>query len=172
MKISAVFAIVLLLASCGHPSGVMTPVVLTATTPKTAQVDMLVATTRQPSGDPATLFNGERSPKPYLTDISVSLPPGRKSGEVQWPKRLPPNPATDFAVTHVQPIATVPEGRVWFKQHIQGGHVRSLSLGSSLRLSGTTEMPTAERLCGSLIRSKAAPRKQSRPLRCAKSPNL
>jgi esterase/lipase superfamily enzyme len=122
MKISAVFAIVLLLASCGHPSGVMTPVVLTAATPKTAQVDMLVATTRQPSGDPATLFNGERSPKPYLTDISVSLPPGRKSGEVQWPKRLPPNPATDFAVTHVQPIATVPEGRVWFKQHIQGGH--------------------------------------------------
>ena len=110
------------LAGCGHPSGVMTPVALTTNTPKTSQIDMLVATTRQPSGNPATLFNGERSPKPYLTNIVVSIPPKRESGTVQWPERLPPNPATDFAVTRVRQIDTVSEGRAWFRQHIIGGH--------------------------------------------------
>ncbi|MGO6678731.1 alpha/beta hydrolase [Rhizobium leguminosarum] len=110
------------LYACGHPSGVMQPVALTATAPRTAQVDMLVATTRQPSGDPATLFNGERSPKPYMTEIAVSIPTKREPGTVQWPQRLPPNPATDFAVTRVKQIDTIPEGRAWFRQHIQGGH--------------------------------------------------
>lgn len=112
----------LLLSGCGHPSGVMTPITLTTTTPKTSQVDMLVATTRQPSGNAATLFNGERSPKPYLTEVAVSIPPKRAPGTVQWPSKLPPNPATDFAVTRVRQIDTVPEGRAWFKQHIEGGH--------------------------------------------------
>jgi len=112
------------LAGCGHPSGVMTPVALTAATPRTTEVSMLVATTRQPSDDPATLFNGERSAKPYMTDITVSIPPDsqRKAGTVQWPRRLPPNPATDFAVTHVKQLDTLPEGRAWFRQHIEGGH--------------------------------------------------
>ncbi|KEA09349.1 alpha/beta hydrolase [Rhizobium rhizogenes] len=112
----------LLLSGCGHPSGVMTPITLTTTTPKTSQVDMLVATTRQPSGNAATLFNGERSPKPYLTEVAVSIPPKRAPGTVQWPSKLPPNPATDFAVTRVRQIDTVPEGRAWFRQHIEGGH--------------------------------------------------
>jgi esterase/lipase superfamily enzyme len=112
----------LLLSGCGHPSGVMTPITLTTATPKTLQVDMLVATTRQPSGNAATLFNGERSPKPYLTEVAVSIPPKRAAGTVQWPSKLPPNPATDFAVTRVRQIDTVPEGRAWFKQHIEGGH--------------------------------------------------
>ncbi|WP_222341189.1 alpha/beta hydrolase [Rhizobium leguminosarum] len=109
------------LTGCGHPSGAMQPVALAAGT-RTMQVDMLVATTRQPSGDPATLFNGERSTKPFMTDVAVSIPPKREAGTVQWPKQLPPNPATDFAVTRVKQIDTISEGRAWFRQHIQGGH--------------------------------------------------
>lgn len=112
----------LLLTSCGHPSGVMTPVSLSSAVPPTSKVDMLVATTREPSGDPATLFNGERSSKPHLTQISVSIPPKREVGTVQWPKRLPPDPATDFAVINVQQIDTVVQGRAWFRQHMNGGH--------------------------------------------------
>ncbi|MBB4238888.1 alpha/beta hydrolase [Rhizobium esperanzae] len=112
----------LLMTGCGHQTGVMTPLAATASTPSTAKVDMLVATTRQPSGDPATLFNGERSAKPHLTEVSISIPTNRKSGTVQWPERLPPNPATDFAVTRVQQVSTIAEGRAWFRQHPQGGH--------------------------------------------------
>ncbi|OWV91293.1 esterase [Rhizobium sp. N122] len=115
-------ALFLLLASCGHPGGVMTPVSSSSATPPTSRVDMLVATTREPSGNPATLFNGERSSKPHLTQISISIPAKREAGTVQWPKRLPPDPATDFAVTNVQQIDTVAQGRVWFRQHVNGGH--------------------------------------------------
>ncbi|MDE1994153.1 MAG: alpha/beta hydrolase, partial [Rhizobiaceae bacterium] len=123
-KLACALAILLSLASCGHPVGVMTPVSLTAPVPGTTQVDMLVATTRQPSGNPGTLFNGERSPKPYLTDIGISIPPDSKraAGTVQWPRKLPPNPSTDFAVTHVKQLATVADGHAWFRQHVEGGH--------------------------------------------------
>ncbi|WEA62389.1 alpha/beta hydrolase [Rhizobium sp. BJ04] len=115
-------ALFLLLTSCGHPGGVMASVSISSPTPPTSRVDMLVATTREPSGNPATLFNGERSSKPHLTQISVSIPAKREAGTVQWPKRLPPDPATDFAVTNVQQIDTVAQGRVWFRQHVNGGH--------------------------------------------------
>ncbi|EJC81049.1 hypothetical protein Rleg4DRAFT_2719 [Rhizobium leguminosarum bv. trifolii WSM2297] len=114
--------VLLMLTGCGHQTGVMTPLAGAASTPSTAKVDMLVATTRQPSGDPATLFNGERSPKPHLTEVSISIPSNRKPGTVQWPDRLPPDPATDFAVTRVQQVSTVAEGRAWFRQHPKGGH--------------------------------------------------
>ncbi len=101
----------------------MAPVLLTGATggPK---VDMLVVTSRVPSDDPATLFTGERSPRPYLNEITVSIPSGakRKSGTVQWPKRLPPNPETEFAVTSVNQLNSVEEGRTWFRQHAGGGH--------------------------------------------------
>lgn len=121
-KRNSALLLLFVLSGCGHPSGVMAPISPSASNVATSKVDMLVATTREPSGDPATLFNGERSPVPSLTHLSVSLPPSRKSGTVQWPKSLPPNPATDFAVTNVQQIATVDEGRAWFKQHVNGGH--------------------------------------------------
>ncbi|OWV68707.1 esterase [Rhizobium sp. R339] len=121
-KHNAVLFFLLILTSCGYPEGVMTPVSTSLSTARTSKVDMLVATTRSPSGDPATLFNGERSSKPHLTQISISIPAKREAGTVQWPKRLPPDPATDFAVTHVQQIDTVAQGRVWFRQHVKGGH--------------------------------------------------
>jgi len=120
--VSLLLPLFFVLSACGHPVGVMEPVSAPLSAPGSATVDMLVATTRQPSGDPATLFNGERSPKPFLTDVAVSIPRVRQSGTVQWPKRLPPNPVTEFAVTRVKPIATVAEGRAWFRQHVEGGH--------------------------------------------------
>ena len=116
--------LVLVLAGCaGHAKGVMAPVAVTGATGGST-VDMLVVTSRVPSNDPATLFTGERSPTPYLTDISVSIPSDtkRKPGTVQWPKKVPPNPATDFAVTRVQELHSVEEGRAWFRQHIVDGH--------------------------------------------------
>lgn len=120
-----VLIVPLILASCaGHPKGVMMPVAASTLSPTASKVDMLVATSRLPSGNPAILFAGERSPKPFLTDVTISIPADsmRKSGSVEWPKKLPPNPATDFAVTHVAQIDTIKQGRAWFQQHIVGGH--------------------------------------------------
>jgi esterase/lipase superfamily enzyme len=89
---------VVVLPSCGgHPKNVLMPVA--DTSPKSPKVDMLIATTRSRSSVPGEMFTGERARAPNFADITVSVPPNsaRKVGEVSWPKKLPPNPATDFA---------------------------------------------------------------------------
>lgn len=113
-------ALLLVLSGCGHPEGVMAPVSGPFADQPAGKIDMLVATTRQPSGSPATLFDGERSSKPHLTQISISIPRRREKGTVQWPRRLPPNPATDFTVTSVRQMETVEQGRAWFRQQRNG----------------------------------------------------
>lgn len=113
-----------LLSCAGHPKGVMTPVAASAQSPSASKVEMLVATSRLASDNPATMFGGERAPKPSLDDITISIPPdaARKVGEVQWPKKLPPNPKTDFAVTSVKPMTSAQEGLAWFKTQRNGAH--------------------------------------------------
>ncbi len=79
---------------------------------------MLVATTRAPSGDPGTVYTGERGPGVSLSAFTVSIPPeqNRRVGEVQWPRRLPADPEREFATLGVKPLAGVGEARGWLKQ--------------------------------------------------------
>ena len=86
-----------LLAGCAdHPHGLMEPVLADA--PGTSRVDMIVATTRGQDNSRAVMFNGTRADGVAFADVAVSIPPDsvRQVGEVQWPKQLPGNPATDF----------------------------------------------------------------------------
>jgi esterase/lipase superfamily enzyme len=65
--------------------------------PGTSEVEMLVATTRMRTM-PAEMFSGIRGPALDFADIVVSLPPdsARQIGEVQLPRQIPGDPATDF----------------------------------------------------------------------------
>ncbi len=93
-----VCGVLVLAAGCaGRPKNVLLPVADTA--PASSRVEMLVTTTRSRSSNRGEMFTGERGLAPAFADITVSIPPKnvRKEGEVAWPKRLPPNPATDFA---------------------------------------------------------------------------
>ncbi|EEX79735.1 alpha/beta hydrolase [Brucella abortus] len=108
-----------LLAGCAsRPEGVLVPI--GETVPQASEVNLLVATTRAPSGNPGTLFSGERGKKISLTDIIVSIPPdrNRKVGEVQWPKRLPPNPLKDFATVAVEPLHGDSAAQHWINTHL------------------------------------------------------
>ncbi len=107
----------LLLTACAAPSAVLTPVALGTVPPDASKVSMLIATSRQPSGDPGTLFSGERGRQLSLATIDVSIPPDtkRQSGTVQWPKALPPDPRKDFVVTRVEPM-TPPQVREWLRE--------------------------------------------------------
>jgi esterase/lipase superfamily enzyme len=99
------FTLIGLLGGCAsRPTNVLLPVA--ETSPSSSQVEMLVATTRARSANPAEMFTGERGLAPSFADITVSIPPAsvRKVGEVAWPKKLPPNPATDFAVVKAEEI--------------------------------------------------------------------
>jgi esterase/lipase superfamily enzyme len=63
----------------------------------TAQVPILVATTRKKAAeDPGEMFGGERSDSLSYAAITVSIPPDRKVGHVNWPAGLPGDPKRDF----------------------------------------------------------------------------
>jgi esterase/lipase superfamily enzyme len=83
------------LAGCASPKGFLEPVAARA--PGTSEVEMLVATTRMRTM-PAEMFSGIRGPALDFADIVVSLPPdsARQIGEVQLPRQIPGDPATDF----------------------------------------------------------------------------
>ncbi len=109
----------MLLAACGgRPDGVLEPVALTV--PGTSTVDMAVATTRSRSDNRAVLFTGERGAQLDFANIVVSIPPAsaRQIGDVQWPRRLPGNPATDFVTVRADDM-TLPEAKVWFNERVK-----------------------------------------------------
>jgi esterase/lipase superfamily enzyme len=83
------------LAGCASPKGFLEPVAARA--PGTSEVEMLVATTRMRT-TPAEMFSGFRGPALDFADIVVSLPPDsvRQIGEVQLPRQIPGDPATEF----------------------------------------------------------------------------
>ncbi|EHS51690.1 protein of unknown function DUF900 hydrolase family protein [Rhizobium sp. PDO1-076] len=89
----------------GRPKNVLTPVADSA--PDTSRVNLLVTTTRSRSALEGEMFTGERAPEPTFADMTVSIPPEsvRKVGEVAWPKKLPSNPATDFATLKADEIS-------------------------------------------------------------------
>ena len=97
------------LTGCGgRLIGVMQPagVVARGSSPGTSNVDLLVATTRAPSSDPAVLFSGERGTGLTVNAVDVSIPPdaNRKVGQVQWPSRLPADPQKSFVTVAVDPL--------------------------------------------------------------------
>nr|WP_262266138.1 MULTISPECIES: alpha/beta hydrolase [unclassified Microvirga] len=100
------------------PKGVLAPV--PAAVPGASQVNLLVATTRAPASDPAVLFSGERGQGLYTTEITLSIPraANRQVGQVQWPKRLPPDPSNEFTTTKVRTLSDLGEVRGWLKQHL------------------------------------------------------
>lgn len=119
-------ALVACLASCaGRPHGVLAPVAETA--PGATPVEMLVATTRVRSADPGIMFTGERALAPSFADIVISIPPAdkRKVGEVEWPKKLPPNPETDFAVLSARDL-DVPGAKSWLSAAVRKTPDRSV----------------------------------------------
>lgn len=107
-----------LLAACAsRPTGVLEPV---GASPSATQVEMLVTTTRGRSENPGEMFSGERALNPTFADITVSIPPdsARKAGEVAWPRKLPPDPATDFAALKADEIDRETAEK-WLNSHVR-----------------------------------------------------
>ncbi|MFQ6162159.1 alpha/beta hydrolase [Sinorhizobium meliloti] len=102
-SLPCVLCLMLLSACAGRPTGVLEPV---AANPSATQVEMLVTTTRGRAEKPGEMFSGERALSPTFADITVSIPSDtvRKAGEVAWPRKLPPNPETDFATLKAEEI--------------------------------------------------------------------
>ena len=59
---------------------------------------LLVATTRERDDRPGTLFNGDRASATDYAEITVSIPPNHKQGEIEWASTPPGDPNVDFVV--------------------------------------------------------------------------
>ncbi|MDF2999032.1 MAG: alpha/beta fold hydrolase [Xanthobacteraceae bacterium] len=90
----------------------------------TAKVDMLVATTRQPSSVPGEMFGGGRG-TPGFAEIVISIPPGHKTGAVEWPEKIPADPAVSFATVSAEMISR-DEAKARFAKRLARGPSRSV----------------------------------------------
>lgn len=120
----AALSVSLITACASRPRGVLQPV---SAPQSTSQVEMMVATMRKRSENPGEVFSGERALTPAFAEITVSIPPDnvRKVGEVAWPRRLPPNPATDFATTKVEQVDQ-PAAEKWLNASVRKSPDRSV----------------------------------------------
>ena len=106
----------LVLAGCaGRGEGGLSPTPLRAA--GSSRVEMLVATTRAPTGTPDMPFAGDRGDATALQRIVVSIPPemARHVGDVQWPSSRPVDPATSFAVLESRPV-DAGSATSWFRR--------------------------------------------------------
>lgn len=103
---AAVLALALLVGACGgRVRGVLVPEAVN--TPGTSRVEMVVATTRAlDETHRGLMFSGERGLDASYADIVVSIPPdaNRTRGDVQWPSRLPADPAREFVTVKADVI--------------------------------------------------------------------
>jgi esterase/lipase superfamily enzyme len=116
LKFCACLALALSLGGCSTLQGVLVPV--TASAPGASQVDMLVATTRG-LASPPDMFSGSRGRELSFANITVSIPPdsARKVGDVQWPSRVPGDPATEF-VTLKADVIDRKQALAWFNRAV------------------------------------------------------
>jgi esterase/lipase superfamily enzyme len=59
---------------------------------------LLVATTRERDERPGTLFSGDRATATDYAELTVSVPPNHKPGEIEWATTPPGDPNVDFVV--------------------------------------------------------------------------
>jgi esterase/lipase superfamily enzyme len=97
----SVFAIVLaafsLVACASRPeSGFLSAVAYSP--PGAVDHTLLVATTRERDDRPGTLFNGDRATILDYAELTVSVPPTHRAGEIEWATTPPGDPNVDFVV--------------------------------------------------------------------------
>lgn len=89
------------LAGCARPPdlvGVDNAEVPVASVQEATRQRMFIMTTREASEVVGALFSAERATDLGLASVDVSIPPTHVPGELERPKRLPPDPRTEFAV--------------------------------------------------------------------------
>jgi esterase/lipase superfamily enzyme len=89
------------LVGCGSPPelvGVDNPEIPAESVPEVSRHRIFITSTRQASEVVGAFYSGERAPELGLASVDVTVPPVHVTGQLERPKRLPPDPRTEFAV--------------------------------------------------------------------------
>lgn len=91
----------LVLAGCNRPPeiiGVENPDIPSESVADVSRHRIFIATTRQATEVAGAFFTGARAPELGLASVDVTIPPTHVTGDVERPKRLPPDPRTEFTI--------------------------------------------------------------------------
>jgi esterase/lipase superfamily enzyme len=94
-----------LLGGCARPPdliGIDNPDVPVESVPELTRHQIFIATTRQASEVMSTFFSSGRAPEVGFASVVVTVPPTHVVAELERPKRLPPDPRTEFTI--VDPV--------------------------------------------------------------------
>ena len=97
------------LVACSRPPelvGVDNPNIPVASVEKAVLRKVFLATTRQATESVGAFYSDKRAPELGLASVQVSIPPTHVVGELERPKRLPPDPTTEFAIVEPTIYAT------------------------------------------------------------------
>ncbi|KUJ79248.1 hypothetical protein AVO44_08400 [Ruegeria profundi] len=104
----------LLVSACAKPEqaliGVDNPELSAEQVPGTKSHEIYIMTTRAPASDDAILFSGNRSGTLEFAKVTVTLPPNHQPGNIERPRRLPPDPKKEMTV--VDPVRFANEAEV------------------------------------------------------------
>lgn len=103
-----VIAMVVLVACTKPPElvGVDNPDIPVASVEQAVLHKVFIAATRQASESVGAFYSAKRAPELGLASVQVSIPPTHVVGELERPKRLPPDPRTEFAIVKPTVYAT------------------------------------------------------------------
>lgn len=104
-RFAIVAVLMVLLIGCTRPPeivGVDNAEIPVASVTKATRAKIFMATTREASEVTGAFFSAERAPMLSLTSVVVSIPPSHKTGNIERPKSLPPDPSREFAI--VEPV--------------------------------------------------------------------
>ncbi len=93
------------LIGCGRAPdlvGIDNPDIPTSSVPDVSRHQIFIMSTRQASEAVGAFYSGARAADLGLASVSVTIPPNHVVGKLERPRRLPPDPRTEFAV--VDPV--------------------------------------------------------------------
>lgn len=91
------------LAGCSRPPelvGIDNPAMPARSVANLRSHRIFITTTREASEVVGAFFSGERSPELGLASVDVTIPPVHVVGQLERPKRLPPDPRKEFTVVN------------------------------------------------------------------------
>lgn len=92
-------ALCVALTGCGTRPGPEVLATVMAVPDDARQVKVYAVTTRNRVSPGSNDFDAVKATAANYAELTVSIPPGHKSGQIEWPKSKKPNPAKDFVVT-------------------------------------------------------------------------
>lgn len=102
-------ALVFVVSACTRPPeliGVDNPAIPVAAVSEATKKRVFLASTRQASETVGAFYSEQRSPELGLASVQVSIPPTHVAGELERPRKLPPDPRTEFAIVDPMVYAT------------------------------------------------------------------